>query len=281
MANEEQADYWNGSAAQGWMRRKDAVDRMFAALTEEAIGEAGFHRGEHVLDLGCGCGSTTLAIAQRVGPEGRVTGFDLSRAMVVVASRRVREAGLQNVRFVALDVQNGDLGKAADAAFSRFGLMFFEEPVAAFRNILDGLGGGGRLHFLAWGDPARNPMFSATLGELAQRLELAPAAANAPGPFGLADPERTRRILQAAGFEEVSIEERTVTIPLPPGRQAFELLVDLSPRLGGGLDAMEPPAREELIKAVEVNLAPYAVAQGLEVPAAIHWVSAWRALEAA
>ncbi len=281
MENEEQAEYWNGPAAEGWVRRVDAVDAIFAGLTREALAAAAFRPGERVLDLGCGCGTTALEIARRVAPHGRADGFDLSRRMVVHARRRARDAGQRNVRFETADVQTAPLGAGADAAFSRFGLMFFQDPGAAFANILAALGAGGRLHFIAWAAPEENPMFSGVMGEAARRLGLPPAEPGKPGPFGLCDPGRTRLLLERAGFEEVQIDKWRPVVRHGSAREALEVLSDLSGTLGPRIAALGAGAREELAKAVEANLAPYTSAAGVEIPVGVWSVTAWRVLDAA
>ncbi|MFQ5514309.1 MAG: class I SAM-dependent methyltransferase [Myxococcota bacterium] len=281
MRNREQIELWNGPAAEGWIRRGEALDGILAELTEVALRSAGFRRGEKVLDLGCGCGTTSLAIARRVGPDGAVIGLDISRPMLVVARRRAREAGLENLRFEAVDVQDGDLGSGADAAFSRFGLMFFADPLGAFGNILGALRSGGRLQFLAWAEPERNPFLSVPLGEAARRLERNPAAPGTPGPFGLADAESTRRLLELAGFEEIVIEAREPCLRLPSSRELFDLLVELTPGLRAAVEGLARRARKALLAAIDERLASYRSGEGLELPARVWWVSAWRAFEAA
>lgn len=200
--NAEHIKYWNGPAARAWIRQAGALDRMVVELTTWAMEAATFRPGERVLDLGCGCGSTSLEIARRVGSEGRVSGFDLSRPMLEHAAARARAADLSCLGFEALDVERGDLGRGADAAFSRFGLMFFRDPPAAFRNIRRALRPGGRLPFLCWSTPERNPYFLGTIDAWARWLGLPPPAPGTPGPFGLAEGARTRLESLGPGVRE-------------------------------------------------------------------------------
>jgi SAM-dependent methyltransferase len=281
MKNDEQGEYWNGAAAPGRIRQSETLDRTFAELTADALDAAGFRPGERALDLCCGSGTTSLEIARRVGPEGRVSGFELSRPMLVHAARRARDAGLHNVHFDVRDFQSGDLGRGADVAFSRFGLAFSQDPLTAFGNILDALHSGGRLHFLCWGDPDRNPYLTCARGELSRCLGLPSPEPDTPGHFGLADGPRTRRLLESAGFEEVLTEEWEARLRMPSSRDAFRVLGDLDGSLRPRLEAMPPSEMTRLMKGLEASLAPYETAEGLEVPGLVWWVSAWRALEAA
>jgi SAM-dependent methyltransferase len=254
---------------------------VLAELAGDALDAAGFFPGEHVIDLGCGCGATSLKIAKRVGPEGRVSGYDSSRPMLVVARKRAREAGLENLRFESGDLETAELERGADVAFSFFGLMPLQDPLAAFGRVLRALHSGGRLHFLCWGDADGNPCFESTLSELNRRLDVPTSEPGALGPFGLSDGPRTCQMLEAAGFEEVRTEEWERRIRVPSGRDGFWVLLDLAGNVRSVLDAMDETEREEIVEAVVANLGPYETSAGLELPALLRWVSAWRALEAA
>jgi SAM-dependent methyltransferase len=159
-----------------------------------------------VLDIGCGGGETSLDLAKAVAPGGAVLGVDISRTLLPVAERRVAGLGL-DVSFQAGDAQTADFGGARfDAAFSRFGVMFFADPEAAFANILKALKPGGRIAFVCWRSPAENPLMTAPFKAAEPLLPpLPPSDPLAPGPFAFADPERVRRILGEAGFAQVAI----------------------------------------------------------------------------
>ena len=203
-----------------------------------------------------------------------MSGFDLSRPMLEHAAPRARAADLSCLGFETLDVERGDLGRGADAAFSRFGLMFFRDPPPAFRNIRRALRPGGRLQFLCWSAPERNPYFLGTIDAWARRLGLPPPAPGTPGPFGLAEGARTRRLLEEAGFEEVRAEEQGFSLHLPSTGEAFRIQLDLAASLRTHLEALGPGVREELQRETEAWLAPYATPTGLEVPALAWWVTA-------
>ncbi len=146
--NDAQADYWEDRAG-SWVDAEPMTQLMLGGvITDTAIGRLAPVVGEDVLDIGCGPGPTTMQIAAMVRPVGRVTGADISPTMVSVARTRARDAGLGDVSFVVADAQSADLGTDVyDAAFSRFGVMFFADPVAAFANVARALRPGGRLVF--------------------------------------------------------------------------------------------------------------------------------------
>ena len=160
--NAAQIEYWNAGAGETWAQFQEALDRQVEPLGLAAMDRLSPGEGEHVLDIGCGCGQTSLALAARVRPTGSVVGVDISKPMLDVASRRPRSADLQ-VTFRNLDAQTGDLGhELFDAAYSRFGVMFFGDPVAAFANIRGSLKPHGRLAFVCWRSPNRESVDAGT-----------------------------------------------------------------------------------------------------------------------
>ncbi len=180
--------------------------------------------------MGCGCGQTALALAGRVGPEGAVVGLDVSRPMLDVARRRAEAAKVAHVRFVEADAQAHALEAAAfDAIFSRFGVMFFADPAAAFENLRRALRPGGRLCFLCWRSPAENPVMTSAKNAAKHLLPPdPPPVPGAPGPFAFADPARVRGILDAAGFVDVAISPHDVEM----GGNGLEDSLTLALRVG-------------------------------------------------
>ena len=205
-ANAAQDDYWNGRAGQTWVELKDLLDMELRGLGREAQAALNPAPGERVLDIGCGSGETSLELAAAVAPSGSVLGADLSQLLLDLARSRVADRGLP-VRFMAADAQTSDFGGAPfDAAFSRFGVMFFADPNAAFANIAAALKPGGRLAFVCWRTFAENPLMREPF-EAALPLIPPPEPSDplAPGPFAFADPERVRAILTGAGFGDIAI----------------------------------------------------------------------------
>ena len=161
MANEGQIEHWNGDEANHWVTHQQRYDAMLAPFTDHLLAAARVATPDRVLDVGCGCGATTLA-AQ---PAGTAVGLDLSAVMVQAARRRAAEERLANVSFVAGDGQTYPFpGGGFDMAISRFGVMFFDDPVAAFANLAGGLVPGGRLVFVCWQELARNPHILVPVG---------------------------------------------------------------------------------------------------------------------
>ncbi|HKD47572.1 MAG TPA: methyltransferase domain-containing protein [Rhizomicrobium sp.] len=202
--NQAQIDFWNGPTGQKWAKHQTDMDRNLADIGAAAMVLADARPGERVLDIGCGNGSTSLMLAEAVGPSGDVIGVDVSQPMLAIARTHVQTP---NIHFVEADAAAYHFTSDRDLIFSRFGVMFFVEPVAAFTNIRKAAAKGARLVFICWRSVEEN--------EWAMRPYLAampflppqqPVDTNAPGPFAFANPERTRGILAEAGFRGIAIE---------------------------------------------------------------------------
>jgi SAM-dependent methyltransferase len=206
--NAAQITHWNEVAGVTWAELGALLDRQMAETGRNAMKALAPRHGERLLDVGCGCGWTTLDLARAVGPEGRVTGLDISRPQLAVARDRAAEAALSShVDFVEADAQTHPFDAGAfDGLFSRFGVMFFADPTAAFQNLRRALVPGGRLAFLCWCPMADNPVMTIPMAAARHRLPpMPPPTPNAPGPFAFADEGRVRGILEAAGFAEVAM----------------------------------------------------------------------------
>ena len=201
-ANAAQIDYWNTVAGETWARFQEQLDRQVEPLGLAAMDALAPSDGEHVIDIGCGCGQTSLALASRVAPTGTVVGVDISKPMLEVARRRPRPTATSALTFRQLDAQTDDLGRVVfDAAFSRFGVMFFSDPVAAFANIKASLKPSGRLAFVCWRSLAENPWMQAPLQAALPFIPpVTPPDPTAPGPFAFADADRVRAILIKTEF---------------------------------------------------------------------------------
>jgi SAM-dependent methyltransferase len=217
--NAQQITYWNQEAGPKWVEFQEALDQQIEPLGRAALDRAQPAPGERALDVGCGCGQTTLEIARRGGERGEVLGVDLSGPMLARARERAQAAGLGRARFLAADAQTHRFEPAHyQLVFSRFGVMFFENPVAAFRNLRAALAPGGRLAFLCWREIAQNPWVLEPMAALARHIPLpAPAAPDAPGPFAFASAERVRGILEQAGFGAVALEPQDAEMALAGG----------------------------------------------------------------
>ena len=208
-ANAAQAEYWHGSGGERWSTHKAPHDTMLAPLTDKALGAVGFAPGQRVLDLGCGSGTTTFDIARRVAPTGSVLGIDFSETLLALARKQAAAEPDLPIAFEFSDVATHAFATGGfDVAFSRFGVMFYADPTAAFVNVRRALVPGGKLAFVCWREARENTWASVTLGIGRRHIELPPRPGpEDPGPFSFREPERVRRILTAAGWSEIAIEK--------------------------------------------------------------------------
>jgi SAM-dependent methyltransferase len=277
-ANADQAEYWNSPSGQRWVTYQEALDRRLAPLTELLIERAGVCPGECVIDVGCGTGATTLLLAAAVGAHGSVLAVDISEYLLAAARRRCLEGGHANVRLIRADAQTHRFERAChDLVTSRFGVMFFDDPIGAFRNLAQALRPQGRLAFVAWGPLEANPWFALPLQVGIERLgPPQPQPPRAPGPLALAEPDYIDAILTGAGFTDIRIEQVKTQLPgARSTRDEAELLSLFGPlaRLLRERGADEP-TRLALVDELAKRLAPYATAHGVRLPATVHLVTA-------
>lgn len=201
------AEDWAGPMGERWLAHLDRFESMIAPVGEALLARAAFVAGERVVDVGCGGGATTAAIAAQVAPTGYVVGVDISAALIDEARARADRAGLDNVRFVVADAAQAQLPQAPfDRLFSRFGTMFFPEPQAAFGNLASWLRPGGRADFSVWAPAKDNPWVAELMQIVRRYVELPPPVPRAPGPFALDDPNYCGELLRNAGFVELRFE---------------------------------------------------------------------------
>jgi SAM-dependent methyltransferase len=269
-SNAAQIEYWNAGAGETWAHFQEALDRQVEPLGLAAMDLLCPREGERILDIGCGCGQTSLVLAARVRPTGSVVGVDISKPMLDVAFRRPRTADLP-VTFRNLDAQTGDLGhELFDAAFSRFGVMFFSDPVAAFANIRGSLKPYGRLAFVCWRPPNENPWMQAPLQAALPLLPpLAPPDPTAPGPFAFADPSRVRSILADSGYRSATIDPFDADISGGDLDQTLKLALRIGP-LGRALRE-HPEFVGEVTDAVRDVLLKHLTSNGVRMAAAV-WI---------
>jgi ubiquinone/menaquinone biosynthesis C-methylase UbiE len=205
-ANNATSDDWNGPVGERWAKFNEETERHVKAFGEAALAAAAVRPGERALDIGCGCGGTSFALAEAVGSSGAVFGVDVSEAMLEVANARLRTSGPSHLSFAWGDAAKADLPEGVDLLFSRFGVMFFDDPVAAFTHMRGALKPGGRLAFVCWRHPRENPWAMAPLAAARAALNHNPPPADltAPGPFAFSDKGRLAGILADAGFTDVS-----------------------------------------------------------------------------
>jgi len=253
-----QAELWSGPVGRSWVRNARMYDTILEPLGRAALDRLEPSPGHRVLDIGCGTGATTLEIGRRVRPGGTVVGVDVSRPMIEFAQARAAdEADADNVEFARLDVESDPLPGPFDAAFSRLGVMFFENPVAGFSAIASALRTGGRFAFVCYAAPAANPFITVPTGAALARLGgPPPPPSGGPGPFALADPGYVHSLLESAGFESVSVSPGPDEVILGPvedlddiARQALEQ----NPQAMMAMTA-NPGAREDAVAAAAAAL---------------------------
>jgi SAM-dependent methyltransferase len=254
MAPDDQAALWNGEMGQTWVEMAWVTDQLFEPLTAPLL-EAAATGPTALLDVGCGAGFTTLALARELGPEARTVGADISMPLLVAARDRANAAGVP-IEFVLGDAQTFDFAPASfDLIVSRLGVMFFADPVAAFANLRGAATDAARLRFICWRDPAENPFMTLTARATKDLLDLPARVPNTPGPYGLADPERTRGILTDAGWSGVEVRPFDAVCAMP----ADELMTFLT-RIGPLREALaeaDEGSRAAALEAVRTAAEPY------------------------
>lgn len=265
-----QADQaWRSQSGDSWVKLEERTDAQLDPFGLAAMERLAPKPGERVLDVGCGTGQTLLELADAVGPRGHVLGVDISEQMLGRAKERVAARGASHVDLVLGDAQTHAFGERFDAAFSRFGIMFFRDSEAALRNLLGALEPGGRLAFVCWQSMSRNPWARLLLDAVMPVLgatELPPLVRDdQPGPFFFHDVNRVRRHLERAGFESISVEplERQVHFG---AAMTLQEGVEFSTKIGPAARAMadsDPALRPRLLEALEGALAPFMTERGL------------------
>jgi SAM-dependent methyltransferase len=277
--NAEQIRYWNESAGPKWVAFQQVIDAQIRPLGHRAMERADIAPGERVIDVGCGCGDTTITLGERVGSAGRVLGIDVSAPMLARAAELARAVGLANVRFENADAQTHRFPPGAfDVVYSRFGSMFFADPVAAFANLRAALRPGGRLAFVCWQALPENPWLFVPLRAAAEHLTLPPPPApDAPGPFAFADPERVRGILARASFARIAFEDVRTTLTLGGGgaiEAAVRFLTEGVGPVSGVLREADPALRPAVVAAVRAAITPFHGPQGVRMDSAAWIVTA-------
>jgi SAM-dependent methyltransferase len=269
-ANAAQIVYWNDTVGPAWVAMQDGLDAQLRPLGEVAMAALAPGEGERLIDIGCGCGETTLALARRVGPGGAVTGADISAPMLAVARSRAEAAGLAQARFVQADAQVHAF-EPADGVFSRFGVMFFADPAAALANLRRALKPGGRLAFVCWRTLAENPWMREPGAAVAPLLP-APAPPPdpfAPGPFAFGDRDRLHGLLKAGGFADIAVTPHDAQIRWPDLDTAVRLAMQVGP--AGTAVREHPELGARIEAAVRDALAPHAGADGVALASAT-WI---------
>jgi SAM-dependent methyltransferase len=236
----QQRNQW-GQAAAGWERQSEWLDRNMAGLAAWLCTAAGLQPGHEALDIACGAGQPAITAAQRVRPGGRVVAIDLSPEMVAVTERKATRLGLDNLQVREMDAQAlAFADESFDAAMCRFGLMFCPDPVRAAAEVRRVLRPGARFALAVWDVPAKNPFFTALHDVLRDFVVLPPPDPTAPGAFRLAPPGELAAVLAAAGFGDIVVESRPMTLTYASLEEYWRIQTDLAAPLRSALASLGP-----------------------------------------
>lgn len=205
-ANTIKGEDWAGEMGAKWLANLSRFEGMIAPIGTALLARAGFQSGERVLDIGCGGGGTTIAIAHAVAPDGGVLGIDISPDLTAASTRRASDAGVGNIGFICADASSLQLPDAPfDRLFSRFGSMFFAEPHQAFANLRVLLRPGARIDLAVWAPPRDNLWMMEMMGVVRNHVDIPPAVPRAPGPFAFEDLDYLNEVLASGGFSSPDI----------------------------------------------------------------------------
>jgi ubiquinone/menaquinone biosynthesis C-methylase UbiE len=274
--NADQIAFWNGPAGQHWTDRQQAQDIMLAPVSDILIDRAKAKVGERIVDVGCGCGATTTALAREVGPTGHLLGIDVSVPMLARA-RQMAPAGAP-VDFVLADATVYPFDPASfDLLVSRFGVMFFAQPAISFANMRKALRPSGRLAFACWREPRDNPWMMTSLQAVYKHVPKLPQLGpEDPGPFSFASEQRVTGILSEAGFSQIAMERCDLSLDIAVGRgldAAVEAALEIGPA-SRALEGQPADVRAAARNSIREALAPFVSGQAVRLPASIWIVTA-------
>jgi ubiquinone/menaquinone biosynthesis C-methylase UbiE len=255
-SNSEQAALWNGLAGRGWVEEQALLDQLLEPFQDLLVAAVGAASARRVLDVGCGAGGTTLAAARRLGAEGRCTGIDISAPLIEAARQRAQREGTP-ATFIQADAQEHAFEPASfDMVISRFGVMFFDDPVRAFANLRRAVSDGAALRAIAWRSAAENPFMTTAERTAAPLLpSLPPRRADGPGMFAFADQRKVSRILEESGWAEIDIRPIDVACTLPE-TELIRYVTRIGP-LSLVLPETDDRTRAQVIETVRTAFDPY------------------------
>ncbi len=274
-ANAEQRRNWNEVSGPAWVAENERIGAQIRPFGLPALARVQAAAGHRVLDVGCGGGETTLALGESVGTHGSAHGVDVSRPLLDLAEARASRAGAANVTFELADAQTAALPEGGfDRLFSRFGVMFFQDPVVAFTNLRRALKRDARMAFVCWRSLDDNPWMKAPMAAAAKHIDVPRPEPHAPGPMAFADAQRTRGILERAGFREVAFEPFDAPMNVGGGLDDLDDTVTFMTRIGPTASLLRqaaPEARAAAITAIREVLSAFHGPSGVVMPASV-WV---------
>lgn len=268
---------WSGAAGERWANNLDNYETMLSEAGEALLDHAALTPGLKVAEIGCGGGAVSRAIARRIAPDGMMVGVDISPVLVPLCEERAAAAGIANARFVTADAGSVRLEDAPfDRLLSRFGIMFFRDPPAAFANLRSLLKSGGRADFAVWAPPAENPAVSALPKAAGRHLNLPPVDPLAPGPFSLSDRDHFHGLLAGAGFSGITFDKWHGDVHLGGKVGAREAaLFAMNSSMLADVVAEQPQATQDAIIAdLQAMFEPFDGPEGVAIPSAVWLVTA-------
>jgi SAM-dependent methyltransferase len=259
--NSRGEEFWNGTMGHAWVSQQAVISDVFTSVTGVSLGAASASPGEHVVDIGCGTGDTLLEFAKVVGPSGSILGVDVSVPMLSFAEHRAAAAGYINVACALADATTYAFEpRWADLVYSRFGVMFFDDPVKAFTNIRSGMKPDARLMLACFRPMPESPWFRVPMEAARPHLPPQPPADPlAPGMFSFAREERVRGLLSEAGFREIALKAADVPIHGKDVSQSMAFLTQAGPLpaiLENGSEAQRTRATEAVRGALAASIGP-------------------------
>jgi SAM-dependent methyltransferase len=274
--NAQQISDWNGEIGLRWAQNARDTEDIVKPFGEAAIAAAGASTGERVLDIGCGAGATSMQLARQVGAVGLVLGVDVSRPLLELARVEAGRHILPQLAFLEADASTAELPGDINLAFSRFGVMFFDEPVPAFAHMRHAMAKDGRLVFVCWRAPRENPWAMTPVVAAREALGVTPEPMdpNSPGPFAFADPDRIQSILKDAGFAVADIAKVDADLRIGANAgNAAERSLRIGPASRVLRDAGEEH-RERVTPVVAKAFERFAREDGVYLPGAVWLVTA-------
>ena len=275
--NSKQKEFWSGKGGDYWVVKQNEMDIMLNPLGEKALAKLNLKADSNVLDVGCGCGATTLEIAKKVS-NGIVTGLDISIPMLDQAKSQSSIQGISNVDFRVFDVQVDQLdNEEYDNVYSRFGVMFFENPYEAFKNIYASLKNGGKMSFVCWQNPALNPWQSLSLQVIKEYLDMPSPPPRSPGPFAFQEKDYVQDILEHSGFSKIDFDDNQEEITMFSGKtlqDASEDYLAINPVVTEMLKDSPDNLKIEIVESLKEAFAEFYMGNGLLFPSATWIVTA-------